>query len=87
MGSTFHQFQFLVYRSVNESAFYIAIAASFFGFFFLAYILLMPVYRFIKREEKRSEAWTTEAIAARQQALEKERAAAEVTADEPSESS
>ncbi|MDX1438896.1 MAG: hypothetical protein R3284_03235 [Rubricoccaceae bacterium] len=58
---------------MNESSFYIAIAASFFGFFALAYILLFPVYRFIKREEKRSEAWTDEAIAARRKkALEEQ---------------
>ena len=29
-----------------------------FGFFALAFILLAPVYRFLKREEKAGEEWT-----------------------------
>lgn len=63
--------------AVNETAFYIAIAVSFFGFFALAFILLYPVHRFIKREEKRSQAWTDEAIAERRKkAIEKKEAAA-----------
>ena len=32
------------------------------GFFTLAAILLVPVYRFLKREEKVSEQWTEEAL-------------------------
>ena len=62
-----------------ESDFYIAIAVAFVGFFVLAFVLLFPVYRFMKREEERSEAWTDSAIAnRRRQALEKaERASAE----------
>lgn len=62
-----------------ESDFYIAIAVAFVGFFVLAFVLLFPVYRFMKREEKRSEAWTDNAIAdRRRQALEKaERASSE----------
>lgn len=62
-----------------ESDFYVAIAVAFVGFFTLAFVLLYPVYRFMKREEKRSEAWTDSAIAdRRRQALEKaERASAE----------
>lgn len=62
-----------------ESDFYIAIAVSFVGFFVLAFVLLFPVYRFMKREEKRSEAWTDHAIAERRkQALERaERASSE----------
>lgn len=43
-----------------------AIAAAFFGFFALAFLLLFPVYRFIRREEARSESWTPDAIARRQ---------------------
>ena len=66
-------------RSVVESDFYIAIAVAFVGFFVLAFVLLFPVYRFMKREEKRSEAWTDSAIAdRRRRALEKaERASSE----------
>ncbi|MFK7848297.1 MAG: hypothetical protein AB8G77_23620 [Rhodothermales bacterium] len=32
------------------------------GFFALAALLLVPVYRFLNREEKVSEAWTKEAM-------------------------
>lgn len=35
------------------------------GFFALAAILLVPVWRFLKREEAASEEWTHEALAAR----------------------
>ena len=48
------------------SDYYIAIAASFFGFIALAFILLFPVYRFLRREETHSERWTTNALAERQ---------------------
>lgn len=59
-----------------ESDFYIAIAVAFVGFFVLAFVLLYPVYRFMKREEKRSAAWTDSAIASRRrQAIEKAEAA------------
>jgi hypothetical protein len=62
----------------EDSAFYVAIAVAFFGFVALAFILLYPIYRFLRREEQRSEAWTRAALAARQrQAIEQsERAAA-----------
>ncbi|MEM1056427.1 MAG: hypothetical protein AAGI52_12970 [Bacteroidota bacterium] len=36
------------------------------GFFLLAFILLYPVYRFMRREEDIAEDWTDEAIARRQ---------------------
>ena len=36
------------------------------GFFLLAYTLLAPVYRFLQREEKASQQWTPEVLAARQ---------------------
>lgn len=32
------------------------------GFFCLAAILLVPIYRFLKREEKASEEWTNESL-------------------------
>ena len=35
------------------------------GFFLLAAILLVPVFRFLKREQKASEQWTAEALARR----------------------
>ncbi len=34
------------------------------GFFLLAAILLIPIYRFLLKEEKISEQWTAESIAA-----------------------
>jgi hypothetical protein len=63
---------------VDESAYYIAIALAFFGFVALAFILLFPVYRFLRREEEKSEQWTDAAIAERRRrAIEHaERAAA-----------
>ena len=33
------------------------------GFFSLAALLLVPVYRFLKREEKESEQWTKDVLA------------------------
>ena len=36
------------------------------GFFALAFILLYPVYRFLRREEDVSKNWTPDAIARRQ---------------------
>lgn len=32
------------------------------GFFALAAVLLVPIYRFLNREEKESEAWTKEKL-------------------------
>ncbi len=32
------------------------------GFFALAAVLLVPIYRFLNREEKASEAWTKDEI-------------------------
>lgn len=40
------------------------------GFGALAYLLLMPVYRFLKREERASEQWTHEQLRQRQQRQE-----------------
>ncbi len=38
------------------------IIATSIGFFSLAAILLVPIYLFLKREEKASEEWTKEAL-------------------------
>lgn len=38
----------------------IVIVVTFFGFIGLAVALLLPVYRFLKREEKRGEEWNEE---------------------------
>ncbi len=40
------------------------------GFAVLAYLLLMPVYRFLQREEQASERWTHEELRRRQRAQE-----------------
>ncbi|HIG75691.1 MAG TPA: hypothetical protein EYQ24_14260 [Bacteroidetes bacterium] len=37
------------------------------GFFLLAFVLLYPVYRFMRREEDVAQDWTKESIARRQQ--------------------
>lgn len=39
------------------------ILLAFFGFLALATVLLLPVYLFLKREERDSENWTPEALA------------------------
>jgi flagellar basal body-associated protein FliL len=46
------------------------ILIAFFGFMFLAAILLIPVYRFLKAEEAHSASWTREQVAARNAARE-----------------
>ena len=45
---------------------YLIIAAAFFGFLALALLLLVPVYRFLTREERASRDWTDDAVARRQ---------------------
>ncbi|CAN5560364.1 hypothetical protein BH23BAC4_BH23BAC4_09560 [soil metagenome] len=42
---------------------YTIIAITFFGFIALAFILLFPVWRFLRKEERHSEEWTPDAIA------------------------
>ena len=66
-------------------AIYWIIAATFFGFATLAFILLFPIYRFLKREEEQSEAWTQSALAERRRrALEHaEHAAGDGAESEP----
>lgn len=44
---------------------YLIIAVTFFGFIALAALLLVPVYRFLTREERASRDWTDDAIAQR----------------------
>lgn len=52
---------------MQEQSIFLVIALTFFGFIALAFILLYPVYRFLRREERASEQWTPGAIAKRQQ--------------------
>ena len=44
----------------------IVILIAFVAFIAVAFMLLWPVYRFLKREEQASEAWTERAIQQRQ---------------------
>lgn len=44
---------------------YLIIAVTFVGFLALAALLLVPVYRFLTREERTSQDWTDDAIARR----------------------
>lgn len=43
----------------------VVIVATLVGFFLLAFLLLAPVYRFLKREEQASKHWTKESLARR----------------------
>lgn len=45
----------------------LVILATTAGFFLLAFVLLYPVYRFMRREEDVAQDWTKESIARRQQ--------------------
>lgn len=45
---------------------YLVIAGTFVGFVALAFLLLFPVYRFIRREERVADDWTPDAITKRQ---------------------
>lgn len=58
----------------------LVIVLTFIGFMALAAALLIPVYRFLKREEHISNTWTPEAL--QRQAEERRREQAEPTAKE-----
>ncbi len=47
---------------MNDYNFTVIIIVTAVGFFALAAVLLVPIYRFLKREEKASEAWTEETL-------------------------
>jgi len=49
----------------SDASIYVIIAATFFGFITLAFVLLFPVYRFLRRQEKMADDWTPEALAKR----------------------
>ena len=54
-----------------DGSIYLIIAGTFFGFIALAFILLYPVYRFMRRQERLADDWTPHAVARR--ARERER--------------
>ena len=65
-------------------AYTIIVIVTLVGFFLLAALLLVPVYLFLKREEKASQRWTRENLARRS----RQRASAnESTNGSPSETS
>lgn len=49
-----------------DTQIYLITAATFIGFVGLAFILLYPVYRFLRREERVADDWTPDAVARRQ---------------------
>lgn len=49
-----------------ETNWTLVILATTAGFFLLAFVLLYPVYRFMRREEEVAEDWTPDALARRQ---------------------
>lgn len=50
---------------MTDGSIYLVIAGTFFGFIGLAFVLLFPVYRFMKRQERMADDWTTEAVSRR----------------------
>ena len=49
-----------------DTQIYLITAATFVGFVGVAFVLLYPVYRFLRREERVSDDWTPDAVARRQ---------------------
>lgn len=47
------------------NSFFPIILATLIGFFILAAVLLVPIYRFLKREEEASRYWTVDEISKR----------------------
>ena len=45
---------------------YLVIMGTFFGFVALAFVLLYPVYRFLRRQERLADDWTPEAVSRRE---------------------
>lgn len=50
----------------SDSTIYVIIAGAFFGFIALAFVLLYPVYRFMRRQEEIADDWTVDALTRRQ---------------------
>ncbi len=59
-------------------SYYLVIVGTIVGFFVLAAALLVPVYRFLKKEEQTAELWTEESV------VEAETKSTTVTNEEPS---
>ena len=52
----------------SGTSIYVVIAVTFFGFIGLAFVLLYPVYRFMRRQERIADDWTPDAVARRTRA-------------------
>lgn len=59
-------------------SYYLVIVGTIVGFFALAAALLVPVYRFLKKEEQTAELWTEESV------VEAQADSTTVTDEEPS---
>lgn len=54
-----------------DGSIYLVIAGTFFGFIALAFVLLYPVYRFMRRQERLADDWTPHAVARRTRETER----------------
>lgn len=68
---------------IDGNAIYLVIAGTFFGFIGLAWILLFPVWRFMRNQERIADDWTDDAV--RRRVAEMNRADAERAAERPPE--
>ncbi len=59
-------------------SYYLVIVGTIVGFFALAAALLVPIYRFLKKEEQTAELWTEESV------VEAQADSTTVTDEEPS---
>ncbi len=50
---------------MNDGSIYLVMVGTFFGFTALAFILLFPVWRFIRRQEQIADDWTDDSVARR----------------------
>ena len=56
-----------------DGSIYLVIAGTFFGFLLLAFVLLYPVYRFLRRQERLADDWTPQAVARRTREIRKDK--------------
>ena len=70
-----------------DTQIYLVVAAAFVGFVGLAFILLFPVYRFLRREEQAADDWTPDAIARRRRQMDGARGPGDDGAPRPDASS
>ena len=66
-----------------DGSIYFVIAGTFFGFIALAFVLLYPVYRFMRRQERLADDWTPDALARRHRAASGDGAPSAEPPEEP----